>query len=233
MNKMKFGIVVFPGSNCDHDAYYAITGNLGFQAEYLWHKDTLIPDDIGCVILPGGFSFGDYLRSGAIARVSPIIKEVVKFADRGGYVMGICNGFQTLCETGLLPGTLMRNQNLKFICKDVNLKVGRTDTPFTNKAVENEVLRIPVAHGEGNYIADDDTIKMLEDENLVLFRYCNQDGEITQEANPNGAMRNIAGIINKSGNVMGMMPHPERYSDKLLGCSDGQTIIRSVGSLIN
>lgn len=225
---MKFGIVVFPGSNCDHDAYYATSINSKSDAVFLWHKDKSIPSDIDCIILPGGFSYGDYLRSGAIARFSPIMQEVISFADRGNLVMGICNGFQVLTEAGLLPGTLMRNISLNFICKDVYLKTENYSTKFTNQIPKGKILRIAIAHGEGNYFADDDTIKSLNDNNQVIFRYSNPEGEITPDANPNGSMQNIAGIINKQGNVLGLMPHPERLSDIQLGGDDGLLVFQSI-----
>lgn len=225
---MKFGIVVFPGSNCDHDAYYATSVNSKSEAVFLWHKDKVIPSGIDCIILPGGFSYGDYLRSGAIARFSPIMKEVISFADNGGLVMGICNGFQVLTEAGLLPGTLMRNESLNFICKDVFLKTENYSTKFTNQIPDGKILRIPIAHGEGNYFADEDTIKSLEDNQQVVFRYSTRNGEVTAEANPNGSLNNIAGIINKQGNVLGMMPHPERLSDKQLGGNDGLLVFQSI-----
>ncbi len=230
---MKFGVITFPGSNCDHDAIFATQSCLGEDVVNLWHKDTQIPNDIDCIVLPGGFSYGDYLRCGAIARFSPIMKSVVDFANRGGLVIGICNGFQILTEAQLLPGVLLRNTNMQFICKDVWLTVENTNTPFTNLIEKNTVLRIPIAHGEGNYFADADTIKRLEDNNQVVFRYANPQGEVTDEANPNGSINNIAGIINEKGNVLGMMPHPERYSDKILGCDDGLVIFKSIVNYIN
>ncbi len=225
---MKFGVVVFPGSNCDHDAFYATQTNAESQSEFLWHKDTSIPSDIDCVILPGGFSYGDYLRSGAIARFSPIMKDVINFAEKGKPVLGICNGFQILTEAGLLPGTLMRNTSLTFICKDVHLKTLNRNTIFTNKIPENTILRIPIAHGEGNYFVDDDTLKMLKDNNQIVFQYCDENGNVNAESNPNGSMLNIAGIINNKGNILGMMPHPERLSDIALGGNDGLLIFKSL-----
>ncbi len=227
---MKFGVVTFPGSNCDHDAIFATGSMLGADVVNLWHKDTSIPNGIDCIILPGGFSYGDYLRCGAIARFSPIMKEVVDFANKGGYVMGICNGFQVLTEAGLLPGALLRNESLHFICKDVYLKTINNSSAFTNKLALDQVIRIPIAHGEGNYFADPDTIKELEDNNRVIFRYSSPDGIVEQEFNPNGSINNIAGIINDKGNVLGMMPHPERYSDKRLGCDDGIAMFESLNS---
>lgn len=225
---MKFGVVVFPGSNCDHDAFSAVKNNAGFDVQYIWHKDTQIPNDIDCVILPGGFSYGDYLRCGAIASFSPIMNEVKAFADKGKYLVGICNGFQVLTETNLLPGALLRNESLNFVCKDVFLKVENNHTIFTKTYTKDSIIRIPVAHGEGNYFADEDVLKSLEDNSQVVFRYCNPDGIVNSESNPNGSLNNIAGIINKSGNVLGMMPHPERYSDDLLGCNDGIGLFVSI-----
>lgn len=225
---MKYGIVVFPGSNCDHDAWFAATANAGCRADYLWHKDTAIPQDIDCIILPGGFSYGDYLRCGAISRFSPIMKEVVRFAGKGGYVMGICNGFQILTESGLLPGALLRNSSLNFICKDIYLAPTNRATAFTAQIPENKSLRIPIAHNEGNFFAEPEVINEIETENRVVFRYCNPDGTIDTGSNPNGSINNIAGIINKNGNVLGMMPHPERYSDVELGCNDGIYIFESL-----
>jgi len=223
---MNYGIVRFPGSNCDHDAYFAASQK--GTAFYLWHKDTSIPKGIDCIILPGGFSYGDYLRCGAIARFSPIMREVVTFANRGGLVIGICNGFQILTEAGLLPGVLLRNSMLNFVCRDVFLSVANASTPFTSALKPNQILRIPVAHGDGNYYADEETISNLETNNQVVFRYSDSEGRLTEAANPNGSNNNIAGIINERGNVLGMMPHPERYSDDLLGCSDGKGVFNSL-----
>lgn len=225
---MKYGVVVFPGSNCDHDAWYATSECAKDESVFLWHKDTTIPRDVDCIILPGGFSYGDYLRCGAIARFSPIMKEVINFADNGGYVLGICNGFQILTEAQLLPGTLLRNTSLNFICKDVYLKVVNNSTAFTSEIEEDMVLRIPIAHGEGNYFAEPKQIDELEENDQVVFRYSDKNGEISEEANPNGSLNNIAGIINKKGNVLGMMPHPERYSDNMLGCNDGINVFNSL-----
>lgn len=225
---MKFGVVVFPGSNCDHDALYATSKNVGAESVAIWHKDTDIPFDVSCVILPGGFSYGDYLRCGSIASFSPIMKEVVKFANNGGYVVGICNGFQILTESGLLPGTLLRNHNLNFVCKDVHLKVENSNNIFSKNLDKSKTLRIPVAHGEGNYYADEETIKRLFENEQIVFRYSDSEGNITEESNPNGAIYNIAGICNQNGNVLGMMPHPERYSDVILGCKDGIEIFNSI-----
>jgi len=226
---MNYGIVVFPGSNCDHDALTAAQRS-GGTARYLFHKETSIPSDIDCIILPGGFSFGDYLRCGAIARFSPLMREVVTFANKGGLVIGICNGFQILTESGLLPGVLLRNSSLSFICRDVYIRTDNTQSPFTSSLQQGQVLRIPIAHGEGNYFAEPDTIRRLEDEGRVVFRYSTADGDCTEAANPNGSINNIAGILNERGNVLGMMPHPERYADMALGCDDGMAIFQSIAN---
>ncbi len=215
---MKFGVVVFPGSNCDHDCWYSTSHDLGERAEFIWHDSTRL-GDVDAVILPGGFSYGDYLRCGAIAKFSPVMGAVKKFAADGGLVLGICNGFQILTEAGLLPGALVRNRYLKFICRPVELSVETADSPFTNQAQKGQKLVIPIAHGEGCYVADDGTLDELEAEGRVLFRYT---------SNPNGSMRDIAGILNDKRNVMGMMPHPDRASDPLMGSTDGLVIWRSV-----
>jgi phosphoribosylformylglycinamidine synthase I len=215
---MKFGVIVFPGSNCDHDAFYAVGTNLGQQAEYIWH-DSASLGDVDAVILPGGFSYGDYLRCGAIAKFSPVMKAVKQFAADGGMVMGVCNGFQILVEAGLLPGALVPNRSLKFICRDVHLRVETANSPFTAAAERGEILRVPIAHGEGCYYADDRTLDELEAEDRVVFRYLD---------NPNGSLRDIAGILNKGRNVMGMMPHPERAADPLMGSTDGLSILASM-----
>lgn len=228
---MKYGIIVFPGSNCDRDAYFA--GTLNGESQFIWHKETSIPSDIDCIIVPGGFSYGDYLRCGAIARFSNVMNEVVKFANSGKPVIGICNGFQILTEAGLLPGALLRNQSLSFICKDVFLKVKNNSTPFTNKLEMDDVLRIPVAHGEGNYYIDTDGLKELQDNNQIAFQYCDINGNVSDESNPNGSLLNIAGITNKNKNVLGMMPHPERYSDIILGCNDGIKVFESINEFVN
>ena len=226
-DKVKFGVVVFPGSNCDHDAYHVCKHVMGQDAEFLWHKEAdLKGSDV--IILPGGFSYGDYLRCGAIARFSPVMKEVVRFAERGGTVLGICNGFQILVEAGLLPGVLLRNKSLKFICKYLYLRVENTNTRFTSATSEGEVLKIPIAHGEGNYFTDSETLKSLQSNNQIIFRYCTRDGELSEAANPNGSLSDIAGVVSEQGNVMGMMPHPERASDPLLGHTDGQKIFKSL-----
>ncbi len=224
---MKFGIVTFPGSNCDEDAYVAVTQALGAPAVRLWHKDhDLQGADV--VILPGGFSYGDYLRAGAIARFSPIMREVIAHANRGGPVLGICNGFQILCEAHLLPGALLRNASLQFVSEVVTLRVENTDTRYTNRYRQGQLLRIPVAHGDGRFTTDADGLRALEDAGQVVFRYCDRDGAITPQANPNGSLDNIAGIINAGGNVLGMMPHPERAVDAPLGSTDGLALFESL-----
>jgi phosphoribosylformylglycinamidine synthase subunit PurQ / glutaminase len=224
---LKFGIVTFPGSNCDVDAIHAVTDQLGQRAVSLWHRDH---DTQGCdvLILPGGFSYGDALRAGAIARFSPIMQEVKAHAERGAPVIGICNGFQILCEAHLLPGALMRNAGLKFVCDWVHLRVEGTATTYLSEYESEQVLRIPVAHGEGRFAADDDTLDALEQQRQVAFRYCDASGAVTPTANPNGAMRNIAGITNAAGNVLGMMPHPERAVESLLGSTDGLGVFESL-----
>lgn len=221
------GVIVFPGSNCDHDAYHVVKHVLGQETRFIWHKETDL-GDVDLVIVPGGFSYGDYLRSGAIARFSPIMNEVARFAEGGGLVMGICNGFQVLCEMGLLPGALMRNASLRFACKWTHLRTETTDTPFTGLLRKGQILRIPIAHGEGNYFASDEVLDELEANDQIVFRYSTADGEITPEANPNGSARNIAGIVNAGRNVIGMMPHPERCAEAILGTDDGSLIFRSV-----
>jgi len=232
MKKIKFGVVVFPGSNCDHDAYYALKKILGFDVTFLWHKDTDL-NGIDAVVLPGGFSYGDYLRSGAIAKLSPIMNEVLSFADRGGIVIGICNGFQILTESKLLPGALLKNDSLKFVCKDIFLKNVNTSSSFTHLIPQHSVLKIPIAHGEGNYFAEPETISDLESNGQVIFRYCDPHGNVAPDANPNGSINNIAGIINKKGNVLGMMPHPERVCDPHLGNIHGQSIFLSIAGFLS
>lgn len=224
---MKFGIITFPGSNCDDDTAYAVVEALGATAIRLWHKDHDL-QDADVVILPGGFAHGDALRAGAIARFSPIMREVIAHADRGGPVLGICNGFQIACEAGLLPGALLRNAGMKFIGAAVRVRVERTDTLFTSKYEQGQILRLPLAHGEGRYTADDETLARLEGEGHVVFRYVDRDGNPTADANPNGAMNNIAGIRNARGNVLGLMPHPERVVDPLLGSPDGLPLFESI-----
>lgn len=223
---MKFGVVVFPGSNCDTDCYNALEGPAGQTAVWLWHKDSAIAGDVECVVLPGGFSYGDYMRVGAIARFSPIMRAVTEFAGRGRPVIGICNGFQVLCEAGLLPGALLRNRSLRFICKDVWLRVERRAAPFTD--FERDVLKVPIAHGEGNYYIDPEGLKRLRGEGQIAFRYCDPAGHVAEEANPNGSVDNIAGIVNEAGNVLGMMPHPERCAEEALGNCDGLWILESI-----
>ena len=228
---MNMGVVTFPGSNCDADARH-VSALAGFTVHALWHKDTKLPAGLDAIYLPGGFSFGDYLRTGAIARFSPIMAEVIRFANNGGIVLGICNGFQILCEAGLLPGALIRNHKLDFVCKDVLLKVESVESPFTNTCSVGDILRIPVAHGDGRYTASDDVIQQLEADGRVLFRYVDASGEATAAANPNGSLNNIAGIVNATGNVMGMMPHPERASETILGSSDGMSVFTSLAAAI-
>jgi phosphoribosylformylglycinamidine synthase len=225
---MNFAIVVFPGSNCDHDAYHAVKHVLGQEAHFVWHKDpSLGAADV--VILPGGFAHGDYLRTGAIARFSPVMTAVQAFADSGGPVIGICNGFQVLLEAGLLPGAMLRNTDM-YRCEYVHVRVEQTDTPFTGLCAPGQVLKIPIAHGEGNYFADDATLDDLERNRQVIFRYTTPGGEVTTAANPNGSARNIAGICNAGRNVMGMMPHPERCAEALLGNTDGLGVFRSIAA---
>ena len=224
---MKFGIVVFPGTWSERDTFYAVKDVLGQDAEYIWHDDTDLRG-ADAIVLPGGFSYGDYLRAGAIARFSPVMDSVIEFARSGGPVIGICNGFQILCESGLLPGVLIRNNHLQFRCTWTNLKVENADTRFSHLAREGQVLRVPISHGEGNYQADPETLAMLEETGRVVFRYASPDGEVSPEWNPNGSTNNIAGIVNESGNVLGMMPHPERACEDLLGGSDGNVIFRSM-----
>jgi phosphoribosylformylglycinamidine synthase subunit PurQ / glutaminase len=224
---MKFGVVVFPGSNCDDDTVFALQVNLGQEVVKLWHKDT---DLQGCdfVILPGGFSYGDYLRSGAIARFSPIMNEVIAHANRGGYVMGICNGFQIVCEAGLAPGVLLRNSGQKFISRNVYLKAQTNNSLLTNELDLIRAYKIPIAHAEGRYFTDNETLKSLNDNDQILFKYCDVNGHVTDEANPNGSLDNIAGVCNVSRNVFGMMPHPERAADASLGNTDGKLILEQI-----
>lgn len=223
---MKFGIVVFPGSNCDMDMMYVLETIMKQEVVKLWHKDTDL-QEVDFIILPGGFSYGDYLRSGAIAKFSPIMKEIIGFANAGGYVMGICNGFQILTESGLLPGALLHNTSHKFICKNTFLKVNTKNTLVTNK-YGNGAIKIPIAHAEGRYFADEKTLKLLVDNDQILFKYCDKDGSITEDANPNGSLMNIAGVCNKERNVFGMMPHPERASDGALNNQDGRLLFESI-----
>ncbi len=217
---MKTAVIVFPASNCDRDALTTLKNHVDKNTQYVWHRDTALPK-VDMVMLPGGFSYGDYLRSGAMAAHSPIMQEVKKHAERGGLLLGVCNGFQVLTEAGLLPGVLMRNAKLKFVCKEVFLKVGNTSTPFTKSYTKGQVINVPVAHHDGNYFADSDTLKKLQDNGQIAFQYCDANGNITADANPNGSQLNIAGICNEKGNVLGMMPHPERHAEKLVGGTDG------------
>ncbi len=225
----KFGVVVFPGSNCDHDAFHGLKHILGVDTRFIWHKEGSI-GDVDVVVVPGGFSYGDYLRSGAIARFSPVISDVIRFAESGGLVLGICNGFQVLCEAGLLPGALLRNASLRFVCRPVSLRVESTANPFTGGLAVGQRLEIPVAHGDGNYFASDAVLDELESRDQVVFKYVDESGEPTAAANPNGSARNIAGIVNRTGNVLGMMPHPERHVESLLGSSDGRVFLESLVS---
>ena len=226
---MKFGIVLLPGSNCDHDALHVAKDVLGADAELLWHKETDLRG-ADCVIIPGGFAYGDYLRAGALAKFAPIMEPIRRHAAAGGLVFGICNGFQVLTEVGLLPGALMRNEHLRFVGRDVHIRCEETDTPFTSELGAGQVLRVPVAHGEGNYFADDETLDALERNRQVIFRYCDADGRVTRESNPNGSARGIAGVCNAGRNVLGMMPHPERCSESLLGNRDGLAMFRSIAN---
>ena len=222
-----FGVIVFPGSNCDHDAYRAIKNVLGCETKFLWHKDTDV-SGIDFLIIPGGFSYGDYLRSGAIARFSPIMQEVIKFAHKGGPVMGICNGFQILLEAGLIPGAMMHNEKLRFVCKSIHIRCETTASLFTNGLQKGQIFNIPVSHGEGNYFINIDGLNSLKDNDQIVFRYANSKGEVLDEANFNGSIDNIAGIINTQRNVLGMMPHPERAMEKILGFEDGKPIFESI-----
>jgi phosphoribosylformylglycinamidine synthase subunit PurQ / glutaminase len=233
MKKLKFGVVVFPGSNCDHDAFYALHKILNHDVNFLWHKDSDLKNS-DVIILPGGFAYGDYLRAGAIARFSPIMNPVTEFAHNGGYVIGICNGFQILLEAGLLPGVLLKNITLKFVCKDVYLSIENNETNFTRGIETSKVLKIPIAHADGNYFADDDTLKVLKNNNQIIFRYSSVTGKVADEFNPNGSINNIAGIINKDGNVLGMMPHPERSCDPVLSKTDGSLIFKAlINNILN
>ena len=230
---MKFGVVIFPGSNCEQDCYYAIGTVLGKPVEYIWHQDTSVKG-FDAVILPGGFAYGDYLRTGALAKFSPVMGAIADFAKKGGLVFGICNGFQILAEAGLLPGALLRNVGMKYLCKFEYLRTETADTPFTNLMTKGRLLRIPIGHGDGNFFADENTLKRIEDNDQVVFRYADANGRITPEANPNGSLHNIAGIVNEQRNVLGMMPHPDRCYEELLGSSDGRLIFESmVNAMVN
>jgi phosphoribosylformylglycinamidine synthase len=224
---VRFGVVVFPGSNCDHDAYHAAKHVFDQEARFIWHEEESV-GDVDVVLVPGGFSYGDYLRSGAIARFSPIMQDVVRFADEGGLVLGICNGFQILCEAGLLPGTLMQNESLRFVSKPTTLRVENTDTPFTGALLEGQVVTFPIAHGEGRYYAEDDVLDRLEARDQILFRYSTPDGAVTDAANPNGSVRGIAGVVNEAGTVCGLMPHPERCVEAMIGGTDGRLVFESL-----
>jgi phosphoribosylformylglycinamidine synthase len=224
---MHWGVIVFPGSNCDHDCYHVLKHVMEQSVNFVWHKEDRL-SGFDAVIIPGGFSYGDYLRTGAIARFSPIMKAVEKFAGEGGYVLGICNGFQILLEAGLLPGAMLRNIHLKFICRNVFIRVENNLTPFTRQCNPGQVLRLPIAHAEGNYYAEPSVCQMLDSRRQIIFRYCEADGRITEEANPNGSVLNIAGLCNERGNVLGMMPHPERGAEALLGNTDGRLIFESL-----
>lgn len=224
---MNFGVVVFPGSNCDHDCVHVLGEVLGQTVRTVWHKETAL-DGLDAVVLPGGFSYGDYLRTGAIARFSPVMGAVQKFAADGGLVLGICNGFQILLEAGLLPGAMLRNRSLTFICRDAHVRVENAATAFTSRYESGQVLKIPIAHADGNYYTDEVTLSQLQANAQIVFRYCTPDGQITSEANPNGSLDNIAGIINARGNVLGMMPHPERCAEAVLGNEDGRLLFLSM-----
>ena len=226
---MKFGIVILPGSNCDHDAMHVAKDVLGADAEFLWHKETDLKGS-DCVIIPGGFAYGDYLRAGALAKFAPIMEPIRRHAAAGGMVLGICNGFQVLTEVGLLPGALMRNANVRFISRDVHLRTEEIDTPFTSSMTVGQIMRVPIAHGEGNYFAEDAVLDELERNRQVIFRYCDEEGRVTAAANPNGSARNIAGICNARRNVLGLMPHPERCSENILGNSDGLAVFQSIAA---
>jgi len=229
---MKFGVIVFPGSNCDHDAYHVVSKHIGQPVDFVWHKETDL-SGYDAILIPGGFSYGDYLRAGALASFSPVMNAVKNFAADGKFVFGICNGFQILCETGLLPGALMRNADLHFVCRHVNIRTENTATPFTSELEPGSVLSIPIAHAEGNYVCDDETMNTLEENGQIVFRYCDESGELSSDANPNGALSNIAGICNLDRNVLGMMPHPERACEELLGSNDGRDIFRSLAKAVS
>jgi phosphoribosylformylglycinamidine synthase len=232
---MKFGVIIFPGSNCDHDAYWTVEQVLKQPVTFLWHESHNL-ENCDAIIVPGGFSYGDYLRTGAIAKFSPVMEAVRQFANSGGLVLGICNGFQILCESGLLPGALIRNAGLKYVCKPIHVRVESSDTPFTHSVHKGEVLCIPIGHMDGNYVCDDQTLAELRRGERIIFRYCTPGGEITADANPNGSLDNIAGICSPGRNVLGMMPHPERASEPTLGCTDGFRIFESLanaGALAN
>ena len=229
---MKAAVIVFPGSNCDRDCKVAVERSTGAQVDMVWHGDTALPEGLDLIVLPGGFSYGDYLRCGAMASLSPVMGAVKAHAARGGHVLGVCNGFQILAEAGLVPGVLMRNASLRFVCRDVHLKVEATNTAFTGSYNSGQVIRVPVAHAEGNYFADDETLNRLEGEGLVAFRYCDEDGNVTAAASPNGASRNIAGVFNAGRNVLGMMPHPENMTETVVGGTDGALLFDSLAKAL-
>lgn len=229
---MKSGVVIFPGSNCDKDAFWVLSSVAGFETRFLWHEDTEI-GDLDLIVLPGGFSYGDYLRTGAFARFSPIMRAIADYSKNGGLVIGICNGFQVLLEAGLLPGAMLPNKNLRFLCKWVHIRVENDWTPFAKYLKKGAVLKVPIAHFEGNYFAPPDTLEKVERERMVVFRYCDKDGNVSDESNPNGSLNNIAGITNGQGTTLGMMPHPERASEEILGSSDGAGIFLSVAQFIS
>jgi len=224
---LKVAIIVFPGSNCDHDAYFSFKKILNVDTDFVWHKEPNL-DKYDLIVLPGGFSYGDYLRCGAISRFSPVMKSVVNNAQKGKLVIGICNGFQILTESGLLPGALIKNENRQFVCKDVNLRIENPDTKFTNQCNIGDTITIPIAHGEGNYYCDENTLEELQSNQQIVFKYSDEKGNTNNQANPNGSIDNIAGIINKQGNVLGMMPHPERNADSMIGNADGLKILKSI-----
>jgi phosphoribosylformylglycinamidine synthase I len=228
---VKFGVIVFPGSNCDHDAYHVISKHVGQPVDFIWHRETDL-SAYDALIIPGGFSYGDYLRAGALARFSPVMNSVKEFAARGGLLLGICNGFQILCEANLLPGALIRNRDLHFICEHFHVRVESSDTPFTNDMQKGLVLRLPIAHAEGNYVCDDATLAELQGQDRIIFRYCDESGEASLASNPNGSRDNIAGLCNRERNVLGLMPHPERACEDLLGSSDGRAIFRSLAATL-
>jgi phosphoribosylformylglycinamidine synthase len=228
---LKFGVIVFPGSNCDHDAYHVISKHVGQPVDFIWHRETDLRS-YDAVIIPGGFSYGDYLRAGALARFSPVMNSVREFAAQGNLVLGICNGFQILCEAGLLPGALIRNRGLHFICEHVNVRVESANTPFTHELKTGEVLRMPIAHADGNFVCDDETFAELSEDDRIIFRYCDRHGELTAAANPNGSREHIAGICNRERNVLGLMPHPERACEDLLGSSDGREVFHSLAGTL-
>jgi len=227
---MKFGIVVFPGSNCEHDCYHVVKHVLRQEATFLWHKEKSLSRS-DCVILPGGFAHGDYLRCGAMAKFSPIMETLARFAADGGPVVGICNGFQILAEAGLLPGALIRNRSLHYLCRDIHLRTESHDSPFTHRIPKGKILKMPIGHGEGCYVTDAKTLKRLEVEGRIAFRYCDAKGNLTDEANPNGSLGSIAGVLNERGNVLGLMPHPDRCAEAILGNEDGRILFESVAGL--